>query len=225
MAEGIIRTVDECGPALERMGASEGVTHLARSLHLGAWFEVDKSGNLLISRRGGRQGCKLGPMVFNIGYAFANVTPFPELDKENRKVKLTLFVDPGKRVYVRRVNFIGNSKTRDEVLRREMRQFEGGWFSQALVDRSRLRLQRLSFVEDVNIETPQVPGTDDQVDVNVTINERTAGSFTFGLGFSQVTGILGSVSVSQENFLGTGRQLGFSLNNSRFFKRFDLALA
>ena len=159
----------------------------------------------------------------NIGYAFANVTPFPELDKEKREVKLTLFVDPGKRVYVRRVNFIGNSKTRDEVLRREMRQFEGGWFSQALVDRSRLRLQRLSFVEDVNIETPQVPGSDDQVDVNVTVKERTAGSFTFGLGFSQVTGILGSVSVSQENFLGTGRQLGFSLNNSRFFKRFDLS--
>ena len=159
----------------------------------------------------------------NIGYAFANVSPFPELDKENRTVKLTFFIDPGKRVYVRRINFVGNSKTRDEVLRREMRQFEGGWFSQALVERSRLRLQRLPYLEEINIETPPVPGTDDQVDIIVSVKERTAGSFTFGLGFSQTTGVLASVAVSQENFLGTGKQVSLSLNNSRFFKRFDVS--
>ncbi|MDX1572067.1 MAG: outer membrane protein assembly factor BamA [Xanthomonadales bacterium] len=159
----------------------------------------------------------------NIGYAFANVSPYPEIDKASREVKIVFFVEPNKRVYVRRINFYGNSKTRDEVLRREMRQFEGGWFSQALIDRSRLRLQRLSYLEEVNIETPRVPGTEDQVDVNVTVKERTAGSFTFGLGFSQTTGVLASLSISQENFLGTGKQLGLSLNSSSFFKRIDLS--
>ncbi len=156
-----------------------------------------------------------------VGYAFADVNPIPDIDKESKTVKLTLLVDPGQRVYVRRVNFTGNSKTKDEVLRREMRQFEGSVFSQFMVDRSRLRLQRLSFIEEVNIETPRV--ADDQVDVNIAIKERTAGSFTFGLGFSQVTGILGSLSVNQENFLGSGKQAGISLQNSRFFSRFDLS--
>ncbi|HSP00716.1 MAG TPA: outer membrane protein assembly factor BamA, partial [Thioalkalivibrio sp.] len=92
------------------------------------------------------------------GYAFANVNPIPELDEENREVSLTLFVDPGQRVYVRRINFTGNDRTRDEVFRREMRQMEGGWFSSTNVDRSRVRLQRLSYVESVNVETRRVPG-------------------------------------------------------------------
>ncbi|MEM7705193.1 MAG: outer membrane protein assembly factor BamA [Pseudomonadota bacterium] len=156
-----------------------------------------------------------------VGYAFADINPIPDIDKESKTVKLTLLVDPGQRVYVRRVNFTGNSKTKDEVLRREMRQFEGSVFSQFMVDRSRLRLQRLSFIEEVNIETPRV--SEDQVDVNIAIKERTAGSFTFGLGFSQVTGILGSLSINQENFLGSGKQAGVSLQNSRFFSRFDLS--
>lgn len=159
----------------------------------------------------------------NIGYAFANVNPLPDVDTESRTVKINLFIEPGKRVYVRRVNFTGNTKTRDEVLRREMRQFEGGWFSQSLVERSRLRLQRLPYLEQVEIETPQVPGSDDQVDVNVTVKERTAGSFQFGLGFSQTSGLLANVSVTQENFLGTGKQVSMSLANSSIFKRFDLS--
>ncbi|MDJ0653241.1 MAG: outer membrane protein assembly factor BamA [Xanthomonadales bacterium] len=157
----------------------------------------------------------------SVGYAFANVSPIPEIDADNREVKITLLVAPGKRVYVRRINFYGNSKTKDEVMRREMRQFEGGVFSQPMVDRSRLRLQRLSFVESVDIETPRVG--EDLVDVNVTIKERTAGSFTFGLGFSQTTGILGSLSINQENFLGSGKQAGISLQNSSFYQRFDLS--
>jgi outer membrane protein insertion porin family len=159
----------------------------------------------------------------NIGYAFANVNPVPDIDRETKQVKITLFVDPGKRVYVRRINFFGNAKTKDEVLRREMRQFEGGWFSQFAVERSRLRLQRLPYIEELNIETPPVPGTDDQVDVMVTVKERTAGSFTFGLGFSQTSGLLASFSVSQENFLGSGKQMGLSFSDSSFFTRFDLS--
>ena len=159
----------------------------------------------------------------NVGYAFANVNPVPEIDRDTKQVKITLFVDPGKRVYVRRIKFFGNAKTKDEVLRREMRQFEGGWFSQFAVERSRLRLQRLPYVEELNIETPPVAGTDDQVDVLITIKERTAGSFTFGLGFSQTSGLLTSFSISQENFLGSGKQMGLSFSKSSFYTRFELS--
>lgn len=162
-------------------------------------------------------------VLANLGYAFANVTPAPELNREDRTVKIILFVDPGKRVYVRRVNFTGNAKTKDEVLRREMRQFEGGWFSQAAVERSRIRLRRLGYFSDVNIETPQVPGTDDQVDIEVTVEETTAGSFSFGLGFSQIQGLIASIAVTQNNFFGTGNRVGLNLSNSRIFKRIDLS--
>src|SRR3569833_2234267 len=100
------------------------------------------------------------------GYAFANINPTPDVDRERRTVKLTFFVDPNKRVYVRRVNVSGNTRTRDEVVRREVRQMEGGWISTEQVNRSRVRLQRLGYFEEVNVETPAVPGVDDQVDVN-----------------------------------------------------------
>jgi hypothetical protein len=133
-------------------------------------------------------------ILSNIGYAFANVNPITEVDRDNRLVSVNFFVDPGKRVYIRRIMFVGNSKTKDEVLRREMRQMEGAWFSQAAIDRSRVRMQRLTYFETVTVETPPVPGTDDQVDVIVSVAERPAGSFTVGLGFSQVQGLIGRSS-------------------------------
>ncbi|MDH3870635.1 MAG: outer membrane protein assembly factor BamA, partial [Gammaproteobacteria bacterium] len=108
------------------------------------------------------------------GYAFANVNTVPELDDENNEVSLAFFIDPGKRVYVRRVNVEGNVSTRDEVLRREMRQMEAGWFSAEKVERSRARLQRLGYFEDVNVETPSVPGTTDQVDVDYSVTETSS---------------------------------------------------
>jgi outer membrane protein insertion porin family len=153
-------------------------------------------------------------ILSNIGYAFANVNPIPQIDRENRLVTINYFVDPGKRVYVRQITFVGNSGTKDEVLRREMRQFEGGWFSQAAIDRSKIRLQRLTYFESVNIETPAVPGTDDQIDVIVTVEERAAGSFSVGLGYSQVQGLIASISVQQDNFLGSGKRVGISLSHS-----------
>ncbi len=158
----------------------------------------------------------------NLGYAFAEVTPVPENDKENKTVKVTYFIDPGKRVYVRNINFIGNIRTKDEVLRREMRQFEGGWYSKSLVERSKIRLQQKPFFEEVKIETPRVPGTDDQVDVEVTVKERNSGQFQFSIGFSQVTGINTAISVSLQNLLGTGNQLSFAINNSNFFKQLNV---
>ena len=162
-------------------------------------------------------------ILSNIGYAFANVNPIPQIDRENRLVTINYFVDPGKRVYVRQITFIGNTGTKDEVLRREMRQFEGGWFSQAAIDRSKIRLQRLPYFESVNIETPAVPGTDDQIDVEVTIVERAAGSFSVGLGYSQVQGLIASLSVQQDNFLGSGKRVGLSLSHSKIISSFSLS--
>jgi len=162
-------------------------------------------------------------ILANIGYAFANVNPIPQIDRDNRLVTINYFVDPGKRVYVRQITFVGNTGTKDEVLRREMRQFEGGWFSQAAIDRSKVRLQRLTYFESVNIETPAVAGTDDQIDVLVTVEERAAGSFSVGLGFSQIQGLIASLSVQQDNFLGSGKRVGLSLSHSSIISSFSLS--
>ncbi|HAC33785.1 MAG TPA: outer membrane protein assembly factor BamA [Gammaproteobacteria bacterium] len=150
------------------------------------------------------------------GYAFANVNPIPDVDSDNATVVLTFFIDPGKRAYVRRVTFAGNTKTQDEVLRREMRQMEGAWFSNESVERSRVRLQRLGFFEEVNVETPAVPGTSDQLDVNFSVTERPSGTISAGFGFAQDSGILLNGSVIQENFLGTGKRLAVTLANSDY---------
>jgi outer membrane protein insertion porin family len=158
----------------------------------------------------------------NLGYAFAEITPVPEINKETNNVDVTYYVDPGKRVYVRNVNFHGNIKTKDEVLRREMRQFEGGWYSKSLVERSKIRLQQKPYFEEVTIETPKVPGTEDQVDVEVTVKERNSGQFQFSVGYSQLSKLNTSVSVSLQNLLGTGNSLSFAVNNSNFFKQLNV---
>jgi len=150
------------------------------------------------------------------GYAFANINPTPELDRTAHTVKLTFFIDPGKRVYVRRVNVSGNARTRDVVLRREIRQLESGWISTDNINRSRERLQKLGYFDQVNVETPPVPGTDDQVDVDFGVKERSSfGSLIAGVGFSQSQGILLNASVNQDNFLGTGKRVSAAINNSQ----------
>jgi outer membrane protein insertion porin family len=162
-------------------------------------------------------------VLANIGYAFAQVTPIPTLDREQRLVGINFFVNPGKRVYVRHIAFKGNHSTQDEVMRREMRQLEGAWYSQAAIDRSKVRLQRLGYFKKVDIETPKVPGSDDQVDLNVAVEETSSGAFTFGLGYSQVYGVVLSVSVSQNNFLGTGDRAAFTASRSDFLKKYQLS--
>ena len=159
----------------------------------------------------------------NVGYAFANVTPVPEVDREKRTVKINFYVEPGKRVYVRRIAFKGNTRTGDEVIRREMRQFEGSWYSQAALDRSKVRLQRLGFFSKVDIETPEVAGTDDQVDVVVNVEETTSGSFTFGLGYSQLSGIIYSVGLTQNNFFGTGNRVGVNVQQNDYSSQIDFS--
>ena len=150
----------------------------------------------------------------NEGYSFASVNAVPEIDEVERKVDLTFYVDSGKRVYVRRINFRGNSKTRDEVLRREMRQMEGAWVSTGAIERSKVRLNRLGFFESVDVETPVVPGTTDQVDVDFTVVERPSGNLLLGAGYSESQGAVFDISVTEENVLGTGNRLRASLNTS-----------
>ena len=156
------------------------------------------------------------------GYAFANVNAIPDIDREKGIVSHTFFIDPGKRVYVRRININGNNTTKDEVIRREMRQLEGAWFSPEKVKRSRIRLQRLGFFDQVNVETPQVPGTSDQVDVNVTVRERATGNLLFGVGYSDFDGVLVNGSVSESNLFGTGKTLSARLDYSRSTKSVNL---
>ncbi len=157
------------------------------------------------------------------GYAFANVNAVPEIDKENKTVSITYFVDPGKRVYVRRLNIRGNSRTRDEVIRREFRQMEAAWFSGEKLKLSRERAQRTGYFEKVSVETPAVPGTTDQVDINVEVEEKPSGSLLAGLGFSQSDGVVFNASVSQENFLGTGKKVSFALKTSSANKDYSLS--
>ena len=157
---------------------------------------------------------RIGNRLGTEGYSFANVNAVPEVDDSQKRVDLTFFVDPGKRVYVRRINFNGNAKTRDEVLRREMRQMESGWISTAAVERSRVRLNRLGFFESVNVETAAVPGAADQVDVDITVIERPSGNLLLGAGYSDSQGALVDVSISDENVFGTGNRLKASFNNS-----------
>lgn len=159
----------------------------------------------------------------NIGYAFAQVNPIPQVDKDARTVGINFQVVPGPRVNVRRIVFKGNTRTSDEVLRREMRQFEGAWYSQALVDRSKVRLQRLGYFETVEVENTPVAGSDDQVDVTFTVKETTSGSFMFGVGYSQLSGVNTSIQLSENNFLGTGNRVSVAAQRSSYQKRYDFS--
>ena len=181
---------------------------------LEALMEV-KPGEMFSRRAVTDSAAKLGERLAKEGYAFANINAIPQLDNERKQVALTFFVDPGRRVYVRRINVAGNAKTADEVLRREMRQMEGAVLSTEKLDLSRQRLDRLGYFEEVNVETPPVPGTTDQVDVNYSVVERPSGNLLAGLGFSQSQGIIFNASISQENFLGTGKRVGLAFNTSQ----------
>lgn len=149
------------------------------------------------------------------GYAFANVNASPELDDETQEVKFTFFIDPGRRVYVRRINITGNDRTRDEVIRREFRQMEGGWHSTTNINRSRQRVDRLFFFTEVNIETPAVSDAPDQVDIDINVVERPTGAIMFGAGFSDREGLILNGSVSQNNIFGTGNFFSLQVNTGR----------
>lgn len=157
------------------------------------------------------------------GYAFANVNSIPDINQEDKSVAITFFVDPGKRVYVRRINITGNDRTRDQVLRREIRQMEAGWYASNKVRQSRERLQRLGYFEDVSIETPAVPGTADQVDIDVNVKEKSSGMLVAGLGFSQSQGVIFNTSITENNFFGTGKQVTLAFDNSDVNTHYQLS--
>ena len=148
------------------------------------------------------------------GYAFANVNAIPEIDREKLSAAFTIYVDPGRRVYIRKVNINGNVRTRDEVIRREMRQLEAAWYDGARIERSKVRIRRLGYFEDVNIETPPVAGANDQADVEVTVTEKATGNLLAGIGYSSSEKFVFNASISQQNIFGSGNALSAGINTS-----------
>jgi len=163
----------------------------------------------------------LSDLLAEYGYAFANVNMVPDVDEDSRSIALTFFIDPGRRIYVRRVNISGNIKTQDKVVRRELRQLEGDWLSTKHVARSKTRLDRLGFFSDVSVQTKRIPGAVDQVNLDYHIVEKATGSLQAGLGYSDTQGPTVNLSVTQDNFLGTGQRIGVVFDNSSVTKQYS----
>ena len=174
-----------------------------------------RSGEVFSAERINAVAKRITDRLSTLGYAFATANPVPEADRDKRQVAFTIVVDPGRRVYVRRVNIAGNNRTRDEVVRREVRQFESAWFDSDRVRLSRDRIDRLGFFESVAIETPAVSTAPDQVDINVTVKERATGNIQIGAGYSSAEGVVLSAGIAQQNLFGSGNALSLEINTSR----------
>jgi outer membrane protein insertion porin family len=159
----------------------------------------------------------------NEGYAFANASAVPQLDKEKRTVALTIMVDPGRRVYVRRISVAGNTRTRDEVVRREMRQLEGAYYDASKIELSKRRIDKTQYFRDVNVETAPVPDSPDQVDVHFTVEEKPTGAILLGAGFSTVDKVVLSGSISQQNVFGSGKFISANLNTGKVNRNISLS--
>jgi len=159
----------------------------------------------------------------NDGYAFANANAVPQVDKDKRTVAFTILIDPGRRVYVRRINVSGNNKTRDEVIRREMRQLEGAYYDASKIQLSRRRIDRTQYFADVNVETQPVEGVPDQVDVNYTVKEKATGAVLLGAGYSTVDKLVLSASITQSNVFGSGKYLSAVVNTGSVNKVLSLS--
>jgi outer membrane protein insertion porin family len=157
------------------------------------------------------------------GYAFAKIDPVPKENPATKEIELTFLVDPGNRAYVRNIGFTGSTGINDDVLRREIRQMEGGYLSNAAIDRSKVRLQRLPFIEKVEVETNPVPGTPDLVDVTYDIKEGLPGQFSGGIGYSESQSVLLNGSFVHSNFMGTGNRVAAEINAGQYSKVFSLS--
>ncbi len=165
----------------------------------------------------------IGERLGNEGFAFSNVNAAPEIDKDKHTAEFTFLVDPGRKVYVRRINVTGNTRTKDEVVRREIRQMEGAWFAADKINRSRVRVERLGYFKETTIDTPPVPGTTDQVDVNIDVVEQPTGNILLGAGFSSSDGLVLSGSISQNNLFGSGNRLSAQINSGEVNKVYSLS--
>ena len=154
----------------------------------------------------------IAEILGSYGYAFATINPQPDIRRDVAEVDLTLVVDPGRRIYVRQVAISGNAKTRDMVIRREIRQFESSWFDSDKIDLSKKRLGRLGYFTETDITTEDVPGSPDQVDVNVTVKEKPTGAITIGAGFSSTEKLILSAGINQDNAFGTGTSVGLNFS-------------
>ncbi|HEY0922140.1 outer membrane protein assembly factor BamA [Rheinheimera pacifica] len=160
----------------------------------------------------------IAKLLARFGYANSKVRTIPNINEDTKEVELTISVDPGKRVYVRRINMSGNSSTKDEVLRRELRQMEGAWLSNDALELSKQRIQRLPYIESVDFATAPVAGIDDQVDIGFTIKEQPSGSFNAGISYGNYMGMSFQIGVQQENFFGSGNSAGISLSTNKYQK-------
>lgn len=158
-----------------------------------------------------------------LGYAFANVNPNPVLNRENQTADITFYIDPSRRVYVRRIQIVGNHRTRDEVVRRELRQPEAAWYDSGKLKLSRERLDRLGYFKDVKLNTEPVPNSPDQVDVNIDVVEKPTGMVSLGVGYGQVDGVILSAGITEENVFGSGTNLTLNLNTSAYNRTAVLA--
>ena len=172
---------------------------------------VLKPGDTFSSARLTESTKAIAEILGSYGYAFATINTQPDVRRELSEVDLTLVVDPGRRIYVRQVNISGNAKTRDIVIRREMRQFESSWFDSDKIDLSKKRLGRLGYFTETDITTDDVPGSPDQVDVNVKVSEKPTGAVTLGAGFSSTEKLILSAGINQENAFGTGTAVGLNM--------------
>ena len=210
---------------------NEGQRFVVREVSLSGIFIVPQeeltplltiqAGEYFSSSRAQASSGRLTARLGEEGYSFTKVNPVTNLDEEKGEVTVNFFIDPGQRVYVRRIDIVGNYTTQDEVLRRELRQMEGSWLSSPNLERSRRRLQRLPYIDTVEITQTRVPGTNDQVDLSITVRERLAGNFTAGAGFSSGRGLSLSAGVEQENFFGTGNRVGLHFDNSETSTRYS----
>jgi outer membrane protein insertion porin family len=179
---------------------------------------VLKAGSAYSGEKMNESTKKISERMSVFGYAFANVNAVPDINREKSEVAFTIFVDPGKRVYVRKINIAGNDRTRDTVIRREFRQLESAWYDGDKVKLSRDRLGRLGFFTDNNIDTVEVPGTPDQVDLDVKVAEKPTGSIMLGAGFSSAEKLTLTGSINQANAFGSGNNIGINVNTSRIFR-------
>ncbi|WP_148715641.1 outer membrane protein assembly factor BamA [Chitinolyticbacter meiyuanensis] len=183
-----------------------------------------KSGEVFSRQKLNRSTAAISERLGVEGYAFANVNAVPQIDKESRTAAFNVYVDPGRKVYVRRVNIIGNNLTRDEVIRRELRQLESAQYDGSKIKRSKQRLDQLDYFSEVTVDTAPVSEASDQVDVNVRVAEKKTGNFNIGAGYGQSEGIIFVLSLSQSNFLGSGKQFSAEFNNSSANKVYSFSL-